>query len=301
MSFRKEYLNHFISTESNKAFQTYQGYSIEKLMNLFRQILENGTHGFCFSVYEEGQKPGDVISEEQIIRRLNILKPHTKWIRTFSCSEDNDKISRIAKKLGFKTLVGAWLGSDKEKNEEEISGLVGLAKEGCVDLAAVGNEVLYRKDLTLEELIKYIQEVRCKIPHVPVGYVDAYYEFTLHPELVEVSDVLLCNLYPYWEGTPIEHAMNHVKHMHQQVKNVSQNKPIIITETGWPSQGEATGNAVPSELSMLIYFIQVQLWCLENNHPLFYFSSFDESWKVGSEGTVGAYWGVWDKHETLKF
>jgi exo-beta-1,3-glucanase (GH17 family) len=34
---------------------------------------------------------------------------------------------------------------------------------------------------------------------------------------------------------------------------------------------------------------------------MFYFSSFDESWKVGIEGDVGAFWGLWDKHEKLKF
>jgi exo-beta-1,3-glucanase (GH17 family) len=28
---------------------------------------------------------------------------------------------------------------------------------------------------------------------------------------------------------------------------------------------------------------------------------FDESWKVGAEGDVGAYWGIWDKDENLKF
>jgi exo-beta-1,3-glucanase (GH17 family) len=34
---------------------------------------------------------------------------------------------------------------------------------------------------------------------------------------------------------------------------------------------------------------------------MFYFSSFDESWKTGTEGDVGAYWGLWDKHEQLKY
>ncbi len=301
MSFRKEYLNHFVSAESNKHFEAYKSESKDDLKALFHKILSEGTHGFCFSVYEEGQKPGDLISDEQIIKRLLILKPYTKWIRTFSCTEDNDKIARLAKQLGFKTLVGAWLGSDIKKNEEEIKGLIQLAHEGCVDVAAVGNEVLYRNDLTLHELINYLKQVKSEIPKIPVGYVDAYYEFTLHPELVENSDVLLCNLYPYWEGTPIDYAMNHVKHMYQQVQNVSQGKQIIITETGWPSQGEPTGGAMPGELAMLIYFIQTHIWSLENNIDLFYFSSFDESWKVGSEGTVGAYWGVWDKQEKLKF
>ena len=39
----------------------------------------------------------------------------------------------------------------------------------------------------------------------------------------------------------------------------------------------------------------------EEGIEIFYFSSFDESWKVGAEGDVGAYWGIWDKEEKLKF
>jgi exo-beta-1,3-glucanase (GH17 family) len=34
---------------------------------------------------------------------------------------------------------------------------------------------------------------------------------------------------------------------------------------------------------------------------MFYFAAFDESWKVDAEGTVGAFWGLWDQHEQLKF
>ena len=34
---------------------------------------------------------------------------------------------------------------------------------------------------------------------------------------------------------------------------------------------------------------------------MFYFSSFDESWKVGDEGDVGAYWGLWDEQGNLKY
>jgi exo-beta-1,3-glucanase (GH17 family) len=34
---------------------------------------------------------------------------------------------------------------------------------------------------------------------------------------------------------------------------------------------------------------------------MMYFSSFDESWKTGPEGDVGAYWGLWDKSGKLKY
>ena len=34
---------------------------------------------------------------------------------------------------------------------------------------------------------------------------------------------------------------------------------------------------------------------------VFYFSAFDEARKVGSEGSVGAFWELWDKDEVRKF
>jgi glucan 1,3-beta-glucosidase len=275
--------------------------SSEELSHLFIEVLNGGLHGICFSLYEDGQEPGDEISEDQIRRRMNILKPYTQWIRSFSCTEGNEMIPRIAKEFGIKTLVGAWLGKDVEKNQKEIEGLIELAKAGYVDIAAIGNEVLYRNDLSKDELLMLIRDTKKELGNIPVGYVDAYYEFTRHPELVDLCDVILTNCYPFWEGTALEDSLNHMRQMYYQVKNVSKGKPIIISETGWPSKGESLRGAHPSAENAMKYFINTQLWAMDEEIDVFYFSSFDESWKVGDEGEVGAYWGLWDKHEKLKF
>lgn len=273
----------------------------KKLTDLWRETLENGMHGICFSLYEDGQKPGDIITAEQVNRRVQILKPYAGWIRSFSCIEGNENIPRIAHQNGMKTLVGAWLGDDLELNEQEIEGLIALAKEGCVDVAAVGNEVMYRGDLTEEQLIGYINRVKEALPHIPVGYVDAYYEFSHRPNITEVCDVILTNCYPYWEGCPIEHSFHHMVSMFESAKHAGQGKRVIITETGWPSEGGFLKGAIASNENAIRYFIESQSWAKQNDIELFYFSSFDESWKVGPEGAVGAYWGLWDKNEKLKF
>jgi len=273
----------------------------EEINELFNKVLESGIHGLCYSAYEEGQKPGSILSEEQIRRRMAIIAPYTKWIRSFSCIEGNEIIPRIAHEFGLKTLVGAWLGDDKTLNEEEISGLIKLAKEGYVDIAAVGNEVMYRKDLTEEELLTYIRRVKEALPDIPVGYVDAYYEFSARPKITEACDLVLANCYPYWEGCHIDYSLVHVKQMYYQALHAGNGKKVIITETGWPSQGTGLDDAQPSESNALRYFMNMQKWSAEENIDLFYFTSFDESWKVGAEGDVGAYWGLWDKNENLKY
>ena len=294
MSFREEKKESLIGVN-------YSEYNAEQLQNISSTVLENVMHGLCFSPYGEGQKPGELITEAQIRRRLEIIAPYTKWIRSFSCTEGNDMIPKLAKEYGLKTLVGAWLGDDKIINEKEIKALIQLSKDGFVDIAAVGNEVMYRGDLSETELITHIHEFKKAVPNVEVGYVDAYYEFTDRPKITEACDVILANCYPYWEACHLDYSLLYMKQMYQEALRAGNGKKVIITETGWPSQGSDLGVSHPSYENALKYFINAQLWSDQDQIDMFYFSSFDESWKVEAEGDVGAYWGLWDKDEVAKF
>lgn len=274
---------------------------LSELKKLFHEILNSGIHGLCFSLYEDGQQPGDQIGEEQVRRRMEILSQYTNWIRSFSCTEGNEFIPKIAKEYGLKTLVGAWLGSDEEKNAAEMEGLKKMVDAGWVDIAAIGNEVMYREDLTEDQLLAYMYDFKNEYPDVQMGYVDAYYEFTNRPRITEACDVILSNCYPFWEGCHINYSLPYVKEMYHQAKDAGLGKKVIITETGWPSEGGGFEASRASEENFLRYFINTQQWCLKEGIEMFYFSSFDESWKTGDEGDVGAYWGLWDKKENLKY
>ncbi|MGB5499803.1 MAG: glycosyl hydrolase family 17 protein [Maribacter sp.] len=303
MSYREGH--HFSLNEleiNDYAGVDYTKFSREDLIKLWHKTLKSGMQGLCFSLYEDGQRPGDIITEEQVRRRMEIIQPYTKWVRSFSCTDGNEFIPKIAHEYGIKTLVGAWLGDDPEINEREIAGLIQLAKDGYVDIAAVGNEVLYRNELSPDELLDFIKQVKEAIPDkIPVGYVDAYYEFSVHPRITEACDVILANCYPYWEGCPLEYSLGHMQQMFGQATHAANGKKVIITETGWPSQGTGLRGAQPSPENAMKYFINAQVWSAKQDIEIFYFSSFDESWKVGPEGDVGAYWGLWDKDEKLKF
>ena len=258
-------------------------------------------YGIGFSAYEEGQKPGDELSLAQVQRRMSVLKPYVQWVRSFSCIQGNQLIPVVARQSGLKTLVGAWLGKDFEKNESELEGLIKLAQDGYVDIAAVGNEVMYRDDLTEEQLLDYIRRFKAAVPEVPVGYVDAYYEFEDRPAITKLCDVILANCYPFWEGCSIEYSLLYMKDMYRRTQEIAAGKKVIITETGWPNKGQIFYGAQPSEENAIRYFLNAQHWAHTDDVDMFYFSSFDESWKVGAEGDVGAYWGLWDKNEKLKY
>ena len=155
MSYREDKLMSLAGADINQLTES-------ELKTYCKELLKNKIHGICFSVYDENQKPGDDIFDQQILKKLEIIKPHVKWIRTFSCSDENMRIPILAKELGFKTLVGAWLGKDLDKNQIEVDKLIELCNDGYIDVAAVGNEVMYRKDLSEEKLIEYNKYVKSK-------------------------------------------------------------------------------------------------------------------------------------------
>ena len=275
--------------------------SVDDLRALVRKILEAKIHGISFSPYVEGQGPGTQITEAQIRERLAFIQPYVKWVRTFSCKEGNEQIPAIAAESGLKNMVGVWLDDDREQNEVEIANAIEVAKAGHADILAVGNEVLLRGDISEDELLDYIHRVKAAVPGVPVGYVDAYFEFVDHPRVTEACDVLLANCYPFWEGCSAEHALLYMKDMYRRVVNVANGKKVIISETGWPNVGTPTMGAVPSYENAIKYFIDAFQWAEQDGIEIFYFSSFDETWKVDAEGDVGAYWGLWDKDGNPKY
>ena len=277
------------------------GLDVKSLRKLVREILENKIHGLSFSPYVEGQGPGTVVGEAQIRERLAIIEPYIRWIRTFSCTDGYELIPAIAHEKGLKTLVGVWLEGDKDKNELELQNAIRIAREGHVDILGVGNEVLLRGDLTEDELLDYIRRAKEALPGIDVGYVDAYFEFVDHPRITQACDVLLANCYPFWEGCPAEHALLYMKEMYYRVLGVADGKRVIISETGWPNIGSPEGGAVPSFENAIKYFVDTYRWAEADGIEVFYFSSFDESWKVGAEGDVGAYWGLWDKDGNPKY
>jgi len=271
------------------------------LQQAFTHSLARGAHGLCFSPYLDGQAPGSQVSAAQIRTRIQIMAPYARWVRSFSCTDGNELIPQIAHEFGLKTLVGAWLGTDAEINEREIEGVIAVARAGHADIVAVGNEVLLREDLSEDELLLFIERVKKALPGVKVGYVDAYYLFEKHPRVTTACDVLLTNCYPFWEGCPREQALDYMQTMVRRVQAVSGGKPVIISETGWPDRGSAFHGSVPSQTGAMRYFVDTINWAQEANVPMFYFAAFDEAWKVGAEGDVGAYWGLWDKAGQPKF
>ncbi|MGD0115337.1 MAG: glycosyl hydrolase family 17 protein [Dehalococcoidia bacterium] len=258
-------------------------------------------YGLDFSPYMDGQDPsqGAQVSEDQLRARMAIIAPYTQWIRTFGCGSGLEKAGQVAHEMGLKAAVGAWLSSDLAANDQQIACLTTVGQAGEADMLIVGSEVLLRNDLTESQLIDYINQVKQAVPGIPVATADTYDRLLAHPAVLAAGDVVLANLYPYWQGIDVQQAMASLQSEYQQVKTVAGGKQVLVSETGWPSDGDPYGNAVPSPENAALYFSNFVSWARTGGVGYLYFEAFDESWKI-SEGTQGPHWGVWDKDGNLK-
>lgn len=272
-----------------------------QLSTLVAQAMREGLHGISFSPYTTGQGPGTQLGEAQIRERLALIAPYVRWVRTFSCTEGNDLIPAIARDYGLGTMVGAWLDDNLDNNELELARAIEIAGRGEADILAIGNEVLLRRDMEEEALVDYIQRARAALPGVQVGYVDAYFKFVDHPRVTEACDLVLANCYPFWEGCSETYALLYLQEMYRRVCAVADGRKVIVSETGWPNAGTAVGDARPSREGAMRYFLKTWLWAREEDIDLFYFSAFDEDWKVEKEGDVGAFWGLLDSRGAPKY
>jgi hypothetical protein len=146
----------------------------------------------------------------------------------------------------------------------------------------------------------YINRARQALPTVPVTTADVYHEILAHPELIAAVDVVAVNYFPYWEGIALEHALAHIHAVHQQVLAAAGDKTVFVSETGWPSCGNQLIAAVPSPENARSFAVNFLSWARANEVPNFYFSAFDETWRVTYEGPQGACWGIFDKQGILK-
>ncbi len=257
--------------------------------------------GVAYSPFRDCQNPhwGPFPSAEEVYEDLLLVRHMGNAIRTYSSVGVQGQIPAMAQELGLRVTAGAWLGPDKESNEAEIEAVINLVQQDVgIESVIVGNEVLLRGDLTEEELIAYIERVKTAVD-VPVTSAETIGHLTSHPQLIEAVDYVLVHIYAYWDGVPIENAAQYTLNMVQLTQEIAQGKPVIIGETGWPSNGPVNGSAVPGIANEQRFWREFLTLAQQEGIELFAFAAFDELWKT--EGGVGPYWGLFDSQRHNKF
>ncbi len=260
--------------------------------------------GFSFSPMQAGHDPTKKKqpTEAEIESDLKLLADTTNAVRSYTVEGSQAKIPVLARKYGINVTLGAWISEDMKANEEQITTVIRLAKENYRNVirVIVGNEVLLRNEVTIKQLTEYLDRVRDALD-VPVSTAEPWHIWIKNPELASHVDFIGTHMLPYWEGIHLDRAVDFVVEHMAMLENAFPDKPVVIAEVGWPSNGRIRRQAVASpanEATFLRRFIQRA----EKLGYIYYImEAFDQPWKRVTEGAVGSYWGVYDVERQPKF
>lgn len=259
--------------------------------------------GFCYGPFWDNENPdmGVFPLLEGLKTDIGFIPNVSPVIRTYGCANTLSSIPELCEKVGVDCYVGAWLSKYKIENGKEVESIIQIANKylKSVKSLIIGNEVLLRKDMTEDELVAHIRQVK-KSTKLPVTTAEIWSVWVNHRNLANEVDFLTIHIHPYWEGIPVEKAAEYVVKTWKDMKNIFPGKRIVIGETGWPSKGKDNGQAVPSEKNQARFFREFSQLAEEKGIEYFYFQLFDEKWKDKFEGKVGAYWGIYNSDGSLK-
>lgn len=263
-----------------------------------------GVQGMAFSPFRAGQDPREraLPSSAQIDADLRLLaNAGVRAVRTYSSLDSLGEIADLAAKHKLLVSIGAWLDRARATNQAEISAAIRLAKEHSnVIRVFVGNEAILRGDLTVAELTVELDRVRAAVDQ-PISTAEPWHVWVDNPELAEHVDFIGVHLLPYWEGIDVEESIDFLASRMQILQKTFPDKPIVIAEAGWPSQGRTRGAANASTSNEALFLRRFLQRAQQERYVYYLMEAFDQPWKARYEGAVGAYWGIYDVQRKPKF
>ncbi|KAK7515428.1 glycoside hydrolase superfamily [Phyllosticta citriasiana] len=243
-------------------------------------------------------------SQNNITLDVAVLTQLTSAIRLYGTDCNQTEMVLAALDLldikDVKVWLGAWLGNNQTTNDRQLAQMWSiLDKHGGSPFAGVivGNEVLYRKDMSDTELGKILKETKDNITthgwNLPLATSDLGDNWT--EQLASEVDIVMANIHPFFAGVEASQAASWTWSFWQNhdvaVTKSLTSKKHVISETGWPSAG---GNDCGTEASctsdtqgsvagideMNTFLGDWVCQALKNQTEYFWFETFDEPWKI---------------------
>ncbi len=242
------------------------------------------------------------LTPEQIEADLRLLQGVSGCVRTYGLEHGLDAVPAVARKLGLRVWLGAWIGRDPAANDRQLQRALTLVREhgDVVQLLIVGNEVLLRRELPPEALAALLARAR-RESDVPVAYADVWEFWQRHAAVLAPQvDVVAAHVLPYWEDDPvaIDAAAGHVRDIAARMRGTFAPLPVVIAETGWPARGRQRGPARPGAVEQAL--LARQLLKQPPDAPFNWIEAFDQPWKRRLEGAMGGAWGLFDELGTRR-
>jgi len=214
---------------------------------------------------------------EKIYEDLLSISEKTSYVRTYSIDSNLADIPELSYNKGLNCFAGVELSSDLSSNSQAITNALNLAKKGQYSLISVvlGDSTILNGDLTVTQVISYINDLKQKInsadPKVRPKYITTADDWSIwlsSSQLRSSADLIIADIYPNEDGISIENAANYVVQIYEQLDSITSN--YVVITTGWPSEGEIVGDAVPSVENQTKFMLEFTQLAKANDIPYFY-------------------------------
>lgn len=231
---------------------------------------------------------------------LKALRPWFDALVTYTSRDGGELVPGIAQELGFKAVViGVWTPGDPE----EMRNAIALARRypKFVVGLSLGNEIVFGKRGTWEQLARYVKLTRERVPDLPLTVSEPFAQFLdgSSSDVRDDLDFLLVNVHPVFESWfktagPENWADFDVKIVDKLAGAFCG--PILVKETGLPT-GPAEMGYDAAKQAAFWRALEAQLKP-SKARAFSYFAAFDAPWRTADFNPVAgthpeeAFWGL---------
>lgn len=228
-------------------------------------------------------------SREDVVLDVALLSSVTTKIHSYGtrCGQAEYILDAIQSlNLDMKLALGVWLTGNRTQDDIELASARKLLSSYPLlyfECVFVGNEVLFREDMTERQLISRINSMKAfaaenKI-NVRIGTSELATFFT--PQLYKACDVVGVNILPFFAGMgPEEGAQWAADYITEKILPQAGKTTVVISEIGWPYSGGTYLDAVADPPTFQRF---MDAWVCGTAKSLniswYYFEAFDEPWK----------------------
>jgi exo-beta-1,3-glucanase (GH17 family) len=258
----------------------------------------DGLFGVAYAPYNAD---GGCKSATQIMQDFGVISKTYGFVRVYGI--DCGQIPNVyaaAKANNLKVFFGIF---SLDNLGDQIATLVqGIKKDwSIVDTVSIGNELVNNGQASPQQILDALTSGRALLKQSgwtgPVVTVDTFVAVLAHPELCKASDYCACNIHPFFDpNTAPAQAGVFVANQVQNIRNKlgDPSARVRVTESGWPWQGSANGQAVPGVEQQAAAISSIRAAFASNPQDMVLFSAFNDLWKKADPPTFYAeqYWGI---------